>query len=216
MNLNPIQPSPTWSMDQLRRHFGMIPAERIILEPPPGTATEADAIHATEHGHRLCELVDGVLVEKAMGAEESDLALWLSYWLRDYLLKHNLGRLLGESAILRLMPGLLLAPDLSFIRWERYPKGKPAVPSVSPDLAVEVISRSNTKKEIARKRREYFTHGASLVWEIDPRKETVAVYTSLKKPTVLGIEDSLDGGKVLPGFKLRVSKLFNPPEAPSA
>ncbi len=198
----------------MRRHFGMIPAERIVLDPPPGTATEEDAYRLNEReGHR-CELVEGVLLEKAMGAEESELGVWLAYWLRDFLLKHNLGKLLGEAAFLRSMPGLIRAPDVSFITWERYPEGKPAVPAVCPDLAVEVISEGNTKKEIARKRGEYFRCGARLVWEIDPRKQTVEVYTSLKKRQVLGVKDTLDGGEVLPGFKLRVAKLFSPPSRP--
>lgn len=215
MNLMPTQPNPSWSIDRLRRHFGMIPAERIVLDPPPGTATEEDAYRMNEYeGHR-CELVDGVLVEKAMGAEESQHGMWLGYWLFGYLIKHNIGKLLGEAAFLRLMPGLLRAPDVSFITWERYPEGKPAVPAVCPDLAVEVISKGNTKAEIARKRREYFTHGARLVWEIDPRKQTVEVYTSLRKRTVLGLQDTLTGGDVLPGFSLRVAKLFAPPSRPN-
>jgi Uma2 family endonuclease len=215
MNLIPTQPNPSWTIDQLRRYFGMIPADRILLDPPPGTATEKDAVWINEHGNRLCELVDGVLLEKAMGADESEIGLWLGRWIFPYLQEHHLGKLLGADALLKLMPGLLRAPDVSFISWERYPKGKPKVPAVAPDLAVEVISESNTKKEIARKRREYFTCGSRLVWEIDPRKETVEVYTSLKKCKVLGVKDTLDGGKVLPGFKLRVAELFLPPGPPS-
>jgi Uma2 family endonuclease len=215
MNLIPSQPNPSWTIEQLRRHFGMIPAERILLDPPPGTATEEDASRLTEKKERVCELVEGVLLEKAMGAEESGLGVWLGYWLMAYLVKHNRGKLLGEAALLRLMPGLLRAPDISFIRWERYPRGRPKVPAVAPDLAVEVISESNTKKEIARKRREYFAHGAQLVWEVDPRKQTVDVYTSRSKKTRLRVGDILDGGDVLPGFKLPVKKLFSPPQDPN-
>jgi Uma2 family endonuclease len=215
MSIMPVQPSPTWTMERLRRHFDMIPAARILLDPLPGTATEEDLLRVNRRKERLCELVDGVLVEKAMGAEESGLTLWLARWLLGYLEKHNVGRLLGADAVLRLLPGLLRAPDISFIAWERYPQGKPAVPAVAPDIAVEVISRGNTKKELARKRREYFTHGARLVWQVDPRKRVVEVYTSATKCQVLGIKDTLDGGAVLPGFKLRLAKLFSPPQGPA-
>lgn len=215
MNPAASRPRPTWTMAQLRRHFGMIPTERIVLDPPPGTATEEDAIRHIEHGDRLCELVDGVLVEKTMGEEESGLAIWLGHMLFNYLEKHNRGRLLGADGFLRLMPGLLRAPDVSFICWARYPENPPPYPLACPDLAVEVISESNTKQEIARKRREYFQCGARLVWEIDPRKQTVDVYTSPRKRTVLGLTDTLDGGEVLPGFKLSVAKLFSPPSRPN-
>lgn len=214
MNLILTQPNPSWTIDQLRRHFGMIPAERILLDPPPGTATEEDAYRLNEFEGHHCELVEGVLVEKTMGEEESELAIWLAHFMFSFLEKHNLGKLLGPDAFLRMMPGLLRAPDVSFTCWERYPENPPPYPPVAPDLAVEVISEGNTKKEIARKRGEYFRCGARLVWEIDPRKQTVEVYTSLKKRTVLGLADTLTGGEVLPGFKLRVSKLFSPPARP--
>jgi Uma2 family endonuclease len=214
MSLMPALPTPTWTIQRLRRHFGMIPAERILLDPPPGTATEKDAYRANEIEGRLCELVDGVLVEKTMGEEESGLEMWLGYILFKYLVKHNLGKLLGPDGFLRLMPGLLRAPDLSFITWARYPRNPPPYPRVAPDLAVEVISPGNTRQEIARKRREYFACGGRLVWEIDPRKRTVTVYTSPKKYKVLGVKDTLNGGEVLPGFKLRVAKQFSPPGPP--
>jgi Uma2 family endonuclease len=214
MNLIPSQPNPSWTIGQLRRHFGMIPAERILLDPPPGTATEADAIRLIERADHHCELVDGVLVEKAVGEEESGLALWLGRWLYAYLEKHNLGKLLGADGFLLLMPGLLRAPDVSFITWARYPVRPPPYPRVAPDLAVEVLSPNNTRQEIARKRREYFEHGTRLVWEINPRTKTVDVYTARTTFQRLGLTDTLDGGEVLPGFKLKVVKLFSPPDRP--
>ena len=73
MNLIAKQPNPSWTIEQLRGHFGMIPAERILLDPPPGTATEEDVLFMDDHHDRLCELVDGVLVEKIMGLPESAL-----------------------------------------------------------------------------------------------------------------------------------------------
>lgn len=214
MNLIPTQPNSTWSIDQLRKHFGMIPAERILLEPAPGTATVADAYRLNEQGPHRCELVDGVLVEKAMGDEESELALWIGHMIYNYLEEHNLGKLLGEAGFLELMPGLLRAADVAFIAWERYPLNPPPYAGVAPDLAVEVISESNTEKELERKRRDYFSCGASLVWQVDPKTRTVEVYTSVKKCKVLGTKDTLDGGAVLPGFKLKVAKLFSPPQRP--
>ena len=61
------------------RHLGGIPAQRILMHPAPGTATEKDVVALVDGDNkRLVELIDGVLVEKAMGAEASMLAVWLA------------------------------------------------------------------------------------------------------------------------------------------
>ena len=78
----------------------------------------------------------------------------------------------------------------------------------APNLAVEVLSRSNTKAEMARKRREYFEAGVRLVWEVDPRARTVAVYETPEQATVLDASATLDGGEMLPGFALPLIELF--------
>jgi Uma2 family endonuclease len=82
------------------------------------------------------------------------------------------------------------------------------VPQLAPDLAVEVLSPSNTRAEMARKRGEYFRAGVRLVWEIDPRKRGVRVYTAADQFTDLSAGDALDGGTVLPGFTLPLADLF--------
>lgn len=83
-----------------------------------------------------------------------------------------------------------------------------AIWSVVPALAVEVLSPSNTAAEIDRKIAELFELGTRLVWVIDPPTESAAVYTRGKKPKRVGPGDVLDGGKVLPGFRLPLSDLF--------
>jgi Uma2 family endonuclease len=217
MTIKPKQPSPTWSLAQLRRHFGMIPAERIVLDPPPGTATEEDLIGRDKRGGPTCELVDGVLVEKAMGYEESELALELAFFIKLYLRTRKLGIVLGEAGFLRLFPGVVRAPDISFISWERVPSNElpdEAIAPFAPDLAVEVISESNTRAEMARKLREYFEGGARLVWFVYPKTRTVAVYTSVTKVRRLRHTQTLEGGDVLPGFELPLAQLFAPRRKP--
>ncbi len=73
-----------------------------------------------------------------------------------------------------------------------------------PDLAIEVLSSGNTRKEITRKLRTYFESGVRLVWVVDPRKRTVRVHTSPDKYTRLGEDDTLDGGEILPGFTVSI------------
>ena len=136
--------------DVLHR-LGDIPASRVLIDPPLGTATEQDVIAVHARDGRLCELVDGTLVEKAMGFDESRLAMELAFYLGMYLRQNDLGTLAGEAGTLRLIPGLVRIPDVSFIVWERMPSAdvpsKP-IPDLSPDLAVEVLSENNTPREM--------------------------------------------------------------------
>jgi Uma2 family endonuclease len=206
-------PEPTWNYARLRRHFGMIPAERILLVPRPGMATEEDLAHLHDRYGRLCELVDGVLLEKTMGTKEGLLAGLLLTYINFFLEKHDLGLALPGDAFLRLAPGLVRAPDVSVLLWESMPQGElpdEAIAPLIPDLAVEVLSKSNTPKEMQRKRRELFSKGTRLVWEVDGRTQAVKVYTGVEEFTVLGVGQTLDGGDVLPGFKLALAKLFAP------
>src|SRR5206468_1626606 len=80
----------------------------------------------------------------------------------------------------------------------------------APDLAVEVLSKGNTRAEMDRKLREYFAAGVRLVWLIDPKTRTARVHTSPEEMTRLGEGDTLDGGDVLPGFALPLRDLLRP------
>jgi Uma2 family endonuclease len=195
----------------LLHRLGDIPASRVLIDPPLGTATEKDVIAVRARDGRLCELVDGTLVVKTVGYDESRLALELAIFLGEYLRRHDLGALARADGTLRLMPGLVRIPDLSFIVWQRMPSvdvpSKP-IPDLSPDLAVEVFSESNTAREIERKLKEYFEAGARLVWYVDPRARTVTVYSSPDDFTVLDESATLDGGSLLPGFTLPLVELF--------
>jgi Uma2 family endonuclease len=203
-------------MARLSRHFG-VPPERLLLHPRPGMATEEDLVYVNEHGDRLYELVDGVLVEKAMGFYEGFLAGLLLRLIGAFADKQNLGIVVPGDSNMRLFPGLVRLPDMAFISWERLPGGEvPDVPvaGLAPDLAVEVISKSNTKKEMTRKLDEYFQAGVRLVWLVYPKKKTVEVYTAPLDKRVLRQDETLDGGDVLPGFSLALAKYFAPRKAP--
>ena len=200
-----------WTVADLLARLGDVPPDRVRLRPAPGTATERDILEIEAHEDRLCELVDGVLVEKAMGFFESRLAFILGQILGNFLDEHDLGIAVGEAGMMRLAPGLIRIPDVAFISWDRLPGRKvprQPIPELAPDLAVEVLSESNTAKEMARKLREYFRAGVRLVWYVDPVDRTVRVYTSVRRSTLLGEADTLDGGDVLPGFALPVRDWF--------
>jgi hypothetical protein len=125
---------PSWSMGDLLKHFGGIAPERIRLNPPPGTATERHVTELNDHEDKLYELVDGVLVEKVLGAPESYVAVEIASELRGFVKKHKLGIVLGADGTLRLMPGLVRIPDVAFISFDRLPGRRVPVEAI-PDLA---------------------------------------------------------------------------------
>ena len=207
-----------WTLADLQEHLGDIPARRILLNPPPGTATEADALRLDDREDRLCELVDGVLVEKDMSTFESCLSTILIRLIGRYLDSNNLGMLLGEAGQLRILPKAMRIPDVSFIRWDRFPGRKlptDRVYRIAPDLAVEILSEGNTLREMERKLDEYFTAGVRLVWYIDPAKRQARMYTARDQMTTIDANGYLDGGDVLPGFSLRLGELFERAEKPA-
>jgi Uma2 family endonuclease len=190
--------------------LGGVPADRVRYYPLPGTATVNDVIEIHDRENRLCELVDGVLVEKAVGYRESLIAIAIASALRAFIHPARLGYVGGESGMMQLTPGQVRGPDVSFVSRGRLPDGVPveAYPVLAPDLAVEVLSPSNTPKEMERKRREYFEAGVRLVWCVDIKTRTVAVYTSPENPQIFTEQQALDGGEVLPGFTLPLGPLF--------
>ena len=202
------------TLADLVERFGPMPDGRIRTDPPPGTATEQDVIDIEARESRLCELVDGVLVEKAVGYYESYLALRLGHFLIGFVERHRLGVVAGEAGMMRLSAGLVRIPDVSFVSWNRLPGRRvPRVPiaDLAPDLAVEVISPGNTVLEMERKLQDFLAAGVQLVWYVYPEPQEIHVYTA-ERHDVLTIEQELSGGDVLPGFVLPLRQLFEEPE----
>ena len=188
--------------------LGDVPLERIRVQPPLGTATEADIERVSD---RLCELVDGTLVEKPMGAYESFLAMQLGYLLMKFLETNPMGFVYGESASTRMKNKNVRMPDISFYRRDRFLDGKMlklAVNAVAPDLAIEILSPSNTKKEMAKKLDEYFATGVKLVWYIDPPTRTAKIYTAIDQVTEITADGFFTGGEILPGLQIRLGEIF--------
>jgi len=197
---------------ELVQRLGNIPLARICFTPPPGTATERDLLNALRRNDRLYELVDGTLVEKTMGLSESMLAGQVLIEIGVFARQHDLGIPAGADGTVRLLKGLVRIPDVSFFCWDKLPgrvlPSEP-IPDLYPDLAVEVLSESNTPEEMERKLREYFLAGVRLVWMIDPRKRSAEIYTKPDSPTaILDESQALEGGSVLPGFTLPLADLF--------
>jgi Uma2 family endonuclease len=190
--------------------LGGVPLDRIRVRPAPGTASKADLEALDARGEKLIELVDGVLVEKPMGFREAILAGVLLRLIGQFVNDQKLGVVAGADATMEVLPDLVRLPDVAFVSWQRLPGGVPreAIPDLAPDLAVEVLSRTNTRAEMRRKRRDYFQGGVRQVWMVDPETRTVQIFASEDSFVELTAADTLDGGEVLPGFQLPVADLF--------
>ena len=198
-------------LDDLLRRFADYPPDRVRLHPAPGTATKQDVLDVDRAEGKLCELIDGVLVEKAVGFKESFIASYLIQLLGPFARGADLGIVLGADGTVELFPGQVRIPDVAFYAWDKLPGRKlpdDPIPEVVPDLAIEVLSRTNSRGEMFAKLKDYFFAGVRLVWYVDPAAGTVDVYTAPDKVTTLTAADALTGGDVLPGFAVPVADLF--------
>src|SRR5437868_3394106 len=140
------QPGEWLTAGELLHVLGDIHPARLRLRPAPGTATERDLLDIHRRERRLYELVNGTLVEKDGGCLEAFLTPWLACLLYKHVNAPELGSIAGPSGGVRLAPGLVRLPDLSFISWDSLPdRVIPAEPilGMAPDLAVEVLSPGN-------------------------------------------------------------------------
>jgi Uma2 family endonuclease len=197
--------------------LGNIAASRVRSDPAPGAASVEDVITLRATEGRLYELVDGTLVEKAKGWQESLLAGVLLQWLNNYLDQHRIGVATGADGMTRLFGDTVRGPDVAFVAWDRMPDGKipkKPVPDLVPNFVIEVLSIGNTYGEMSRKRREYFHAGVELLWMVDHRSRTVTVFRTPQDSMVLTEGQPLDGGTVLPGWQVDIADLFSRLERP--
>lgn len=170
--------------------------------------------HRDEHGNdcRL-ELIRGEVkrMSPTVGAH-GILCAELAAVLRNFVKANNLGRVFGAEAgfLVERDPDSVLGIDAAFVTAERMKlvKSLDKFLPFAPDLAVEVLSKGNTKAEINNKIALYFAAGSRQVWVVNPKRRTVAAYNSPFDVRILGERDTLEGGDELPGFKLELSELF--------
>ncbi|MEP7200520.1 MAG: Uma2 family endonuclease [Chloroflexota bacterium] len=164
---------------------------------------------------RPFELVRGEIVYMDWtGEEHADVAGELFGEMRAYVREHDLGKVYTADAgfLLAENPDTVRVPDVAFVSWARRGRVEHTAGAVPmpPDLAVEIISPSDTMKAVREKVKEYFEAGVQEVWIIEPWAQTVTkCLGSLLRTQTLGMEDMLDGGELLPGFTMRVAELFS-------
>lgn len=159
------------------------------------------------------ELWEGVLKEVSPSSSKpSVIGVRISSAIFNFVDAQQLGFVTNSDGgyILNADPATVVAPDIGFFREDRYPGGMPArgFYPLPPDLAVEVISPTDRKSDIAEKQTLYAKAGVPLVWWVDPERKTVTVYRLGRAPEVVGATGMLDGGDVLPGFTLDLQTIF--------
>jgi Uma2 family endonuclease len=167
----------------------------------------------------LYEVVDNQVVELApMGAYEVWIATVLVARLAAFATQHGLGRAVQEM-LFDLTPatGRKRRPDVAFVSSDRWPLHR-RIPrtdawEVAPNLAVEVVSRSDSGDYIVDKVAEYFHAAVERVWVIFPSQEQVYVYDSPTSVRILTRTDELSGDPILPNFRLPLVELFEDVEA---
>ena len=106
----PDAPPTDWTIADVQAWLPGFPADRIRVYPTPGTATEEDVLAAESRSNRICELIDGTLVEKTMASLESMLAAALIYFIHRYLDSRKLGTVLAPDGLLKILPAQIRAP----------------------------------------------------------------------------------------------------------
>ena len=167
--------------------------------------------HPTPEGK--AELVRGELrVTPPPGSPHGFAAFNLALMLGNYVKQHALGRVLGDGFGYELvrLPRTVRVPDGSFVRMERLPAEgvRPGLLKLAPDLAIEVLSPSETASDLQEKLDDYKAAGTSLVWVVDPARRTVMVIPGDAPVRWLHEGDVLDGDDVIPGFSCLVSEIF--------
>ena len=157
------------------------------------------------------ELIRGRLVEKmGTGFPHSIIVFRISGLLFVYMGSMGHGYVcVGEPGYyLERGPDTVRCPDIAWIAPGRVPEGIQGFPALAPDLAIEVKSPSNSRRELAEKAAMWLSFGSREVWVADPETVTVTVYRPGAEPVTLGEDDTLDGGELLPGFASPVWRFF--------
>ena len=181
----------------------------MVVQTKPVTAEEFERfVMLPENAERLFELVGGEIVEVVSNSESSELGALMIILLGSFVRPRGLGRITGADGGY-IISGERYLPDCAYISKAKQPKrSRVAYNPTPPDLAVEVLSPSNTPTEMRIKIVNYLRAGV-LVWVVDPDLQRVEVYAPDQPPRILGLTDTLDGGSVLPGFTLAVKDIFS-------
>jgi Uma2 family endonuclease len=160
------------------------------------------------------ELVQGEVIEMPPPSLMHNLIAGLIYQLlATFASEQDIGLVFGDNTgyLLSQAPDTMRIPDISLVLWEHVPEsGMPErFWSTPPDLAVEVVSPHDRASDVHDKVHQYLASGTLLVWVLWPTTQSVSIFGQNGMRDELDPRGELDGGDVLPGFRVRVADLFN-------
>jgi Uma2 family endonuclease len=178
------------------------------------TADEFLAIASLpENSLRRLELIEGEIVEMPPSSQENTVvAARFVRYLGEFVDEHDLGHVTGAGGGFIISANTVLMPDAAFISKDRHPELSGVAFPLAPDLAVEVISPSETSNDVLEKVKKYIDAGTHIVWTAFPLDRVVYVWTPSDDDSLnmrlVRLDGTLDGGGVLPGFTLPLRKIF--------
>jgi Uma2 family endonuclease len=166
------------------------------------------------------ELIDGEIYEVPSGTLLHSMIIKLLWKLLVIFTDdHKLGETFGDRTEYNLPNGNTVIPDISFVAADRMPPLAERFMYLAPDLAVEVVSPSNTQDALRKKIKGYLESGTRRVWLVYPEDREILIYwqqaDGITAYRTLGIGDTLSGEDVIPGFSVNVADVFpqtNTPE----
>lgn len=186
----------------------------MVLQERLYTAAEFwEIAQRPENADKRLELIDGVIVEMASSSQKNTvIAMRIGYFFNAFVIPRDLGYVSGADGGYTINERNAFQPDVGLILKDRHPVLEGVEFPIPPDLAVEVISPSESSNDVLKKVQRYIGAGTKRVWTVYPEDQEVYVWMRAEDGGLhmqpFGIDDSLDGGDVLLGFKLNVNDIF--------
>ena len=173
----------------------------------------ADDVERMGSAGEFMELIDGVLREKeGVSGRHGEIEYEIGGPLYAHVKRNGLGRVYPSDTQFKILrdPDIIHIPDVAFVRADRLPPEavREKIMPLAPDLAVEVVSPNDSQVDVIAKVERYQRAGVPLVLVVQPRRRAVEVYVLGQPPRLLREGDVLDGGDVIPGFRLPVADIF--------
>ena len=181
--------------------------EQVVTSPTPieTDMTLEEFLQSDLEGY---EYVEGELMPMSpTSGEHGDISMSLVLFLGPYVYENQLGRVYTSDTGFQIGDRVLM-PDIAFVSSARLPDNRRKAFSISPDLAVEIVSPTDAQFRVVEKALIYLSAGTQLVWVIEPVAKTVTVYRSETDIKTLTREDILTGEEVIEGFSCKISQLF--------
>jgi Uma2 family endonuclease len=174
-----------------------------------GSATIQDLLNTPKDGKKY-ELVDGEILVSPAGMRHSEVAQKIAHLISEFLDRNPIGKVYSSDVGIAFPNGNVRSPDVTYVSLAKLPGGRSpdTFGEVIPDFVVEVLSPSDSLRELGRKIGEFLENRVPLVWLVDPVRETVTVYRSLSQTEQFGASNTITAEPVLPGFSVPVRRFF--------